>query len=63
MLKLTEEDKLKLIPDQWDRTIKVDLSSGPCYAKFSGNTGVFSELFCKILFDIVGISTSDYEFY
>lgn len=63
MLKLTEEDKLKLVPKQWDRTIKVDLSSGPCYAKFSGNTGVFRELFGKKIFDIVGISSADYAFY
>ena len=63
MIKLTEEDKLKLIPDEWDRTIKIDLSSGPCYAKFTGNTGAFRELFGKKIFDIVGIQSADYTFY
>jgi hypothetical protein len=55
MIKLTEEDKLKLIPDEWERTIKIDLSSGPCYAKFTGNTGAFRELFGKKIFDIVDL--------
>jgi hypothetical protein len=63
MIKLTEEDKLKLIPDEWERTIKIDLSSGPCYAKFTGNTGAFRELFGKKIFDIVGIQSADYTFY
>ena len=60
MIKLTEEDKLKLVPYGYQRTMKVDLSCGPCYAKFSGNTGAFRELFGKKIFDKIGISSPDY---
>lgn len=62
-MNLTEEDKLKLIPDEWDKTIKIDLSCGPCYAKFTDREGAFRELFGKKIFDIVGISSADYAFY
>ena len=67
MIKLTEEDKLKIIRNKpttkLNRVKKLDLDCGPCYAKFCDNTGAFRELFGKKIFDIVGIASADYTFY
>ena len=60
MIKITEEDKEKICHDVWDRIVKLDLSSGSYYAKFTGNTGAFRELFGKKIFDMIGITSPEY---
>ena len=47
MIYLNEEDKNKIKYDGWDKVVRLDLSSGSFYAKFTGNNGAFRELFGK----------------
>lgn len=62
MIYLNEEDKNKIKYDGWDKVVRLDLSSGSFYAKFTGNNGAFRELFGKKIFDMIGIQSPEYRY-
>ena len=62
MIYLTEEDKNKIQYDDWNKIVRLDLSSGSYYVKFTGNNGVFRELLGKKIFDMIGISSPEYMY-